>query len=200
MYARSTTFHGRPENIDAGIKFVKNEVASALNQIDGCRGMSLLVDRQTGDCIATSSWSSEESMLASDQHLRSIRDRGHDVLGGTMQIDAWEIAVLWRSHHGECCRVSWLTGDVDAMIGTFRVGILPQLERTQGFCSASLLVNRSSGVGCATTAWRDRSAMEASRLAADELRSRLAGDAGGEIAQVQEFELAHSHLHVPEMV
>ena len=42
--------------------------------------------------------------------------------------------------------------------------------------------------------------MEASRLAADEMRSRVASDAGGEIVQVQEFELAHSHLHVPEMV
>ena len=200
MYARSTTFHGKPENIDAGIKFVKDDVAGALDRIDGCRGLSLLVDRQTGECIATSSWDSEESMLASDQHLRPIRDRGRDVLGGPMQIDAWDIAVLHRTHHGACCRVSWLTGDVDAMIGTFRVSILPQLERTPGFCSASLLVNRSSDVGCVTTAWRDRPAMEASRLAADEMRSRVASDANGEIVQVHEFDLAHSHLHVPEMV
>ena len=200
MYARSTTFQGRPENIDAGIKFVKTEAAPMLNQIDGCRGLSLLVDRQTGECIATSSWDSEETMLASDKQLRPIRDRGRDVLGGPMQIDAWEIAVLHRTHHGECCRVSWIKGDVDAMIGTFRVGILPQLEQTPGFCSASLLVNRSAALGCATTAWRDRPAMEASRLAADEMRSRVANDAGGEIVQVQEFQLAHSHLHVPEMV
>ena len=200
MYARSTTFQGRPENIDAGIKFVKTEAAPMLNQIDGCRGLSLLVDRQTGECIATSSWDSEETMLASDKQLRPIRDRGRDVLGGPMQIDAWEIAVLHRTHHGECCRVSWIKGDVDAMIGTFRVGILPQLEQTPGFCSASLFVNRSSDVACATTAWRDRPAMEASRLAADEMRSRVASDAGGDVVQVHEFELAHSHLHVPEMV
>lgn len=200
MYARSTTFQGRPENIDAGIKFVKTEAAPMLNQIDGCRGLSLLVDRQTGECIATSSWDSEEKMLASDKPLRPIRDRGRDILGGPMQIDAWEIAVLHRTHHGECCRVSWIKGDVDAMIGTFRVGILPQLEQTPGFCSASLLVDRSAALGCVTTAWRDRPAMEASRLAADEMRSRVASDADGEIVQVQEFQLAHSHLHVPEMV
>ena len=200
MYARSTTFQGRPENIDAGIKFVKTEAAPMLNKIDGCRGLSLLVDRQTGECIATSSWDSEETMLASDKQLRPIRDRGRDVLGGPMQIDAWEIAVLHRTHHGECCRVSWIKGDVDAMIGTFRVAILPQLEQTPGFCSASLLVNRSADLGCATTAWRDRPAMEGSRLAADEMRSRVASDASGEIVQVHEFELAHSHLHIPEMV
>ena len=44
MYARSTTFHGKPENIDAGIAFVKDEVAPMLDQIEGCRGLSMLVE------------------------------------------------------------------------------------------------------------------------------------------------------------
>ena len=42
--------------------------------------------------------------------------------------------------------------------------------------------------------------MESSRLAADEMRSRLASDSAGDVVRVQEFDLAHSHLHVPEMV
>jgi hypothetical protein len=199
MYARSTTFHGKPENIDAGIRFLKTEAAPMLYPIEGCRGLSLLVDRQTGECIATSSWNSEEAMLASDKELRPLRDRGRDVLGGSMDIDAWEIALLCRSHHGECARVSWVKGDLDAMIKTFRDSILRQLKQTPGFCSASLFVNRSDEIGCVTTAWQDRRAMEGSRLAADEMRSRVADEAGGEIVQVHEFELAHSHLHVPEM-
>ena len=199
MYARSTTFHGRPENIDTGIKFVMNEAGPMLDKIDGCRGLSMLVDRSTGQCIATSSWETEAAMLASDDQLRPIRDRGRDILGGSMQVDAWEIAVMHRSQHGACCRVSWLQGELDAMIETFRMGVLPDLERTAGFCSASLLVNRSSGLGCATTGWESRAAMEASRAAADEMRARAASDSRGEILDVHEFELAYAHLHVPEM-
>jgi heme-degrading monooxygenase HmoA len=199
VYARSTTIHGRPENIDAGIKFVINEVAPLLDKIDGCRGLSLLADRETGQCIVTSSWATEEAMLASDDALRPIRDRGRDIAGGSMQIDSWEIAVMHRSHHGECCRVSWLQGDVEAMIDTFRMGILPDLEQTAGFCSASLLVNRSTGLGCSTTAWESRGAMAISRSSADEMRSRTARESGGEILDVHEFDLAHAHLHVPEM-
>src|SRR4029079_11413461 len=103
------------------------------------------------------------------------------------------------THHGECCRVSWLRGDLDAMTETFRVGILPPLEQTAGFCSASLLLGRSAGLGCATTAGETRAAMEASRSAADDMRSRAASDAGGEIVDVHEFDLAYAHLHVPEM-
>lgn len=199
MYARSTTFHGRPENIDAGIKFVETEAGPTLAETEGCRGLSLLVDRESGQCIATSSWASEEAMAASDEGLRPIRDRGREILGASMQVDEWEIVVMHRTNHGECCRVSWLQGDLDAMTETFRVGILPQLEQTPGFCSASLLVNRSAGLGCATTAWETREAMEASRAAADDMRHRAASEASGEIVDVHEFDLAYAHLHVPEM-
>ena len=200
MYARSTTLKGQPANIDAGIAFVKDEVWPKLDQTEGCRGLSMLVDRETGQCIATSSWDSEEAMRASEGQLRSSRERGRDILGGTMEVDEWEIAVMHRNQHGECCRVSWLKGDLDAMTETFRVSLLPQLEQTDGFCSASLLLNRSSGLGCATTTWETREAMEASRSAADEMRQRAASDAGGEIIEVHEFELAYAHLHVPELV
>lgn len=202
MFARSTTFQGRPGNIDAGIALVKNEVAPMLEEIEGCRGLSMLVDRETGQCIATSSWESEEAMRASEEQLRPMRDRGRDILGGSMQVDEWEIVVMHRTHHGECCRVSWLQGDLDAMDAMaemFRVGILPRLEQTAGFCSASLLVNRSNGLGCATTAWETRAAMEASRSSADEMRRQAASDAGGQIVDVHEFDLAYAHLHVPEM-
>lgn len=199
MFARSTTFHGRPDNIDAGIKYVQNEAGPALDNIDGCKGLSLLVDRDTGQCIATSSWESEEAMRASDEPLRPIRERGRDILGASMQVDEWEIVLMHRSHHGACCRVSWLEGDLDTLTETFRTALLPQLEQTDGFCSASLLVNRSTGLGCATTVWESREAMEASREAANDMRSRAASEASGEIIDVHEYDLAYAHLHVPEM-
>jgi hypothetical protein len=138
-------------------------------------------------------------MRAGDRELRPLRDRGRDILGGSLEMDEWEVAVMHRTHHGECCRVSWLQGDVEAMTETFRVGILPELERTPGFCSASLLVNRATGLGCGTTVWESRAAMEASRAAADDLRRRTADESAGEIVEVHEYELAYAHLHLPEM-
>ena len=116
-----------------------------------------------------------------------------------MQVDEWEIAVMHRTQHGDCCRVSWLQGDLGALTETFRVGILPRLEQIPGFCSASLLVNQSTGLGCATTVWESRAAMEDSRPDADNMRSQAASDSGGEIVDVHEFDLAYAHLHVPEM-
>jgi heme-degrading monooxygenase HmoA len=146
-----------------------------------------------------SSWESEDAMRASDEQLSEMRDRGREILGGSMQVDEWQIAVMHSSHHGDCCRVNWLRGDLEAMTETFRVGILPRLEQMSGFCSASLFVNPSTGTGCATTAWESRAAMEASRSDAEHMRSQAAADAGGEVIDVREFELAYAHLHVPEM-
>lgn len=199
MYARSTTFHGRPENIDAGIRYVQDEAGPMLGAVAGCRGLSLLVDRATGQCIATTSWEDEATMLASDVSVRTIRERGRNILGGSIQIDTWDIAVMHRTHHGECCRVNWLEGDVEAMTERFRMGILPELEQAPGFCSASLLVDRTSGLSCATTVWETAAAMVASRASADDMRARTAHDTGAQIVDVHEFELAYAHLHVPEM-
>ena len=199
MFARSTTFHGMLGHIDAGIAFARTEVAPLLARTDGCLGLSVLVDRETGQCVATSSWRDEEVMRAANERLRPIRERGRDVLGGSIQVDDWEVAVMHRTRHGECCRVSWLQGDLDAMTETFRVGVLPRLEQTPGFCGASLLVNRANGLACASTVWGDRDAMEASRSSADDMRSRTADAAAGQIVDVHEYDLAYAHLHVPEM-
>lgn len=199
MHARSISFHGRPANIDAGVAFVKNEAWPALDQIQGCRGLSFLVDRESGRCIATSSWDTEAAMLASDDTLRPVRDRGRDVLGGSMQVDEWEVVAMHRTHHGACCRVTWTQGDVGRLTDTFKFAILPRLEQTRGFCSASVLVNRASGLACTTTCWETPAAMEASRSAAADLHRRAAADTGGEVVEVHEFELAYAHLHVPHM-
>ncbi len=200
MFARSSTFHGKPAHVDAGIRFVTDEAGPELDRTEGCRGLSFLVDRESGLCIATSSWDDADVMHAADSRLRAMRERGRDVLGSTMDVDEWEIAVMHRTDHAACCRVSWLSGDVDALAETFRTTLLPELEETPGFCSASLLVQRAGGLGCATTAWESRATMEDSRASADAMRARAAGAAGGQVAAVHEFDLAYAHLHVPELV
>lgn len=200
MYARSSTFSGRPDGINGGIEFLKNEVAPLLNGIDGCLGLSLLVNRATGQAIATSSWSTQSAMQQSAEQVRAARDRGTELFGGSAQIDEWEIAVMHRTQHGEACRVSWAKGDMDRMEDVFRMGVLPSLDTTDGFCGASLLVNRATGIGCVTTAWETTSAMLASRPTADSLRARAVSDSNGEVINVTEFELAYAHLHVPELV
>lgn len=205
VYARSTTLSASPEMIDSGIAHVRDEVLPALNQIDGCIGLSMLVDRQTGRCIATSAWESEEAMRAAASEVAPIRDRAAAMLGGSPDVAEWEIAVVHRDHNAgddACARATWLRmdpADIDHGIEVFKVGVLPRMDEMNGFCSASLLVNRTDGRAVSTTTFDSRAALEATRPMADQIRAAASTEARAEVIEVEEFELALAHLHVPEM-
>src|ERR1700752_2555564 len=76
VYARATTFRAQSSSIDADVAHVRDTVMPALEGIEGYVGLSLLVDRPSRRCIATSSWRSEEAMRASAGAVRPIPDRG----------------------------------------------------------------------------------------------------------------------------
>jgi len=206
MYARTTTIQADPSAIDRGIAHVRDEILTPLREVEGCVGMSVMVDRESGRCIASTAWESEEAMSASEDRVRSMRSGMAQAFGATVnQIERWEIAVLHRDHRaadGACTRCTWLQGDpeaIDRAIDVFRMGVLPQIEALDGFCSASLFVDRATGRAVGATAWDSREALERGREEANRVRSSASQEIGAQVQQVAEFELAVAHLRVPEM-
>jgi hypothetical protein len=206
VYARSNTFSGRPESVDDGIAFCRDEVLPMCRDLPGCLGLSMIVDRGSGRCIATSSWDSLESMRATMTQLQPVRQRAAEMLGGTPEILEWEIAVMHRDHRsadGACARVTWLRGDPAAMeraVDVFKLAIMPDIQTWDGFCGVSFLINRETGLAVSSVAFDSRAAMEGSREQATALRAKGSADARLEIMEVCEFELALAHLDVPELV
>ncbi|MEV5834074.1 antibiotic biosynthesis monooxygenase [Nocardia sp. NPDC052112] len=207
MYARSTTIQAQPSAIDAGIAHVRDEVMPAVEDIPGCVGLSLLADRQSGRCIITTSWETEKAMRDSMDRVRPIRDRAAQVFGGgRTQVEQWDIAVLHRDHRsqeGACARAVWMKTDPnrqDATIETYKSQALPNMETLEGFCSASLLVDRASGRGVSCVTFDTAEAMERNREEATAMRERITRQAGMEVVDICEFELAIAHLRVPELV
>jgi hypothetical protein len=205
VYARSTTVRAHLESLDSGIAFIRDEVMPTLMGMEGCVGLSMLVDRLTGRCIATSAWQSNEAMDASTERVRPLRERAAEMLGGRPQVDEWEIAVMHRDHTsapGACVRATWVRmapDQVDRGIDVYRMGVLPATQEFEGFCSASLLVDRREGYAVSSVTFDSREAMDRSRAEGEELRERGAREAGVEIMEVAEFDLALAHLRVPEM-
>ena len=206
MYARSTTIQAQPSSIDAGIAHVRDTVMPALEGIDGCVGMSLLVDRTSGRCIATSSWESDEAMRASEESIRPMRDQAAELFGGSAQVEEWEIAAMHREHRsseGACVRATWVNVDPDQLDGGidfYKTTILPALEELEGFCSASLLVDRASGRGVAAATFDNAEAMERNKDQLDRMRATGSQQANAEVLDQCDFELAVAHLRVPELV
>ena len=206
MYARSTTIQAQPSSIDAGIAHMRDSVMPALEGIDGCVGLSLMVDRTSGRCIITSSWESEEAMRASAESVQPIRDRAAELFGGgDAQVEEWEIAAMHREHRageGACVRATWVKVDpeqLDGGIDFFKTTVLSALEELEGFCSASLLVNRASGRGVAAATFDNAESIEQNKDHLDRIRATGSQEANAEVLDQCDFELALAHLRVPEM-
>ncbi|MBO0849624.1 MAG: hypothetical protein J2P20_09190 [Pseudonocardia sp.] len=205
MFARSTTVQARLESIEAGVTHVRDVVMPALLEIDGCVGLSMLVDRMAGRCIATSAWQSEDAMRASEDRVRPVRDRVAEILGGESQVELWEIAALHRDHTsrpGACVRATWVRvppAGIDRGVEAYRMTALPAMEATAGFCSSSLMINRETGRAVSSVTFDSQKALEDSRERAATVRESATREAGADVLDVCEFELALAHLRVPEM-
>jgi heme-degrading monooxygenase HmoA len=207
VYARSTTIQAQPLSVDIGIAHVRDVVMPALREIDGFVGVSLLVDRQSGKCIATSAWESVQAMRASAERVAPIRDQAALMFDGSSRVEEWELALLHRDHRsreGACVRATWIKVVPDQLsrsLDFYKTSLLPELETLDGFCSASLMVDHPANrraVSCSTFDSMD--AMARTRDLATELRSRRVRDLGTEVVDVAEFELAIAQLRVPELV
>jgi Antibiotic biosynthesis monooxygenase len=208
VYARSTTIQAQPSSIDAGVAHVREAVLPRIQEVDGCVGLSLLVDRETGRCIATTAWETEDAMRASAEPTRPVRDRVAGEFGavGSATVDDWEIAVLHRDHRageGACARAIWVKlppDQLDAGIEFYKMSVLPDLEALDGFCSASLLVDRASGRAVTCTSFDSLDAMQRSREQATALKNTKILEVGAEELDDGEFELRLAHLRAPELV
>jgi heme-degrading monooxygenase HmoA len=207
MYARTTTVHADPQRVDEGIRYIRDEVMPAVQSMPGCMGLSMLCDRDSGRCIVTTSWDSEESMSASREAVRAMREQATDVMGGRFDVDEWEIAVMHRAHamgDGAWARLTFSrlrdAGQADRVIEAWKTNILPRMEEFDGFSSVSLMVDRAAGRGVGTMCFDTRQALDASRDAAGRMRAEFAGRIGVDITDVAEMEVAIHHLRVPEMV
>ena len=121
MYARSTTIQAEPSLIDAGIEYFRDNTWPILQRIDGCLGMSLLVDRESGRCILTNAWQTLEAMHASAEQMWPEHKRAAEILDGSPIDNLWQIAVMRRDHRsgpGACVRATWLAARPELSVST----------------------------------------------------------------------------------
>jgi quinol monooxygenase YgiN len=209
MYARSTTFRGEPSAIDAGIAYTRDKVLPAVQQMDGCIGLSMLVDRHTGQCIVTTSWEDVEAMHHSAEAVRAIRSQAvasvHGVESETEVVE-WEVGVLHRvrpAPERAACRLIRTRaplGRADRIIDGFRTSIVSRVSELAGFCSVSLMINRDLGRCAIATVYEDRQTMNRAKGQAQAMREEFTEHMGMHVTEVAEFDVVLAHLRVPETV
>jgi quinol monooxygenase YgiN len=209
MHARSTTFRGDPRALDAGIAHVRDDALPAVLRLEGCVGLSMLVDRLSGRCIVTSSWEDAEAMQRSAEAIGGIRDTLARTLEGAVdeaEVAEWEVGVLHRvlgTPAHAAARVIHTKGPLgasDRIIYGFRTNIVPRIDDLAGFCSVSLFVNRENGRCVITSVYEDRQTMNRAKGQAQAMREEFTLHMGMHITDVAEFEVVLAQLRVPETV
>ncbi|MGY1728071.1 hypothetical protein ACI79J_13965 [Geodermatophilus sp. SYSU D01062] len=207
MHARSTSIRGHAAGIDAAIAYVRDDVLPKVQDTDGCVGLSMLADRDSGRCIVATAWRDEQAMRATAAEDRTVQHRLLHVLGGGhADVQEWDIAVLHRDRpagDGAGAQVTWARiapNHLDDLLEAYRHNLLPKLQELPGFCSVSMLVDRRLGRTVSVTSFEDRDAAGLVRRHARSLREQFAQALGAKIVDVAEMDLVLAHLHVPEAV
>src|SRR3954469_12658909 len=207
MHARSTSIRGNLSNLDAGIAYVRDEVLPTIAQQEGCTGLSMLPDRDSGRCIVATAWADEHAMRATAGEDRTVQHRLLHTLGGEhADVQEWDIAVLHRDRpagDGAGAQVTWARiapNHMDDLLDAYRHNLMPKLQELPGFCSVSMLVDRRNSRTVSVTSFENRDAAELVRKHARTLREQFAQAMGPRGGDVPEMGLVPAPLHAPEAV
>jgi quinol monooxygenase YgiN len=206
MYARSTTIHGAPHELETGTTYVRAESMPVLRQMTGCVGLSMLADRGSGRCIVTTSWQDEAALNASRDGVRPHLEQTAAALGGRPEVEEWEIAAMHRvpeAAHGACSRVTWLRTEpaaVQRAVDAVRLSLMPKLDDLPGFCSVSVMVRREDGLAVSAVSYDSWAELEQAGEGAREFREEFAPARGIHTVDTAEFDLVLAHLNVPETI
>jgi heme-degrading monooxygenase HmoA len=98
VYARMSVLEGSPDQIDEGLRHVREQVLPLIQQQDGFTGFIALSDQQSGKVIGVSFWESEQAMQASEEVGNRTRSESAETVGGTVAgVERYEVGVFEMS-------------------------------------------------------------------------------------------------------
>jgi heme-degrading monooxygenase HmoA len=91
-FARVNLLHGSPNNLDATVRFVREQTLSIVKQQKGFRAVLMGANRQNGRTFVTSVWDTAAAREASDAALREPRRQAGQVAGADqVQVELYEV-------------------------------------------------------------------------------------------------------------
>jgi heme-degrading monooxygenase HmoA len=98
LHARMSTLEGSPDELDEGLRDVKEHVLPQLKQQDGFKGFIALGNRQSSELIGITFWESERVMRASEEvGDRTRRETAEDTGDTIADVKRYEVGLLEMS-------------------------------------------------------------------------------------------------------
>ena len=94
MFARITTYKGRPEGVDEFRHAMEEHVLPALRRLPGFQGVLFLADHESGKVLGVALWETEESMHDSEESAYWFRAYGAEAASERITgVERYEIIV-----------------------------------------------------------------------------------------------------------
>ena len=95
MHARMSILEGPSDQVDEGMRYVREQVLPQLQQQDGFEGFIVFSDRQGGKIIGVSLWESEQAMQASEDVGDRTRSESAEAGGAAVAgVERYEVELF----------------------------------------------------------------------------------------------------------
>jgi heme-degrading monooxygenase HmoA len=95
MFARLTRLGGSPEQMDEGLRHLRERIIPRIQQQDGYNGFIALGEREAGEVIGISLWESERALQAAEEEANRLRAETAEASGVAIAgVERYEVPLL----------------------------------------------------------------------------------------------------------
>ena len=187
-----------PALLGDSIGYMESEVRPVVESQPGNLGASLHLNPDLGVAIFESFWASSGALRNSESIVAPRRKEAVQRAKGAVTVERYEVPVFEReapSGARERVRLTRMDAEpsmVEDAIAWFGDTAVPWLADTEGFCSALLYVDWTSGRLISEIVWRDAQALAASQSVSAAIRAAAVEAANCVIAAVEDYILVFS--------
>jgi hypothetical protein len=196
MHARVNIIFGEQDKADAGIAHIEGVDRDVVEATSGNRGLTTLVNRETGVIVAISYW--DEPLHSSEAALTKARQAAAAAAGGDLVVERYETALAERPSApapGAAVRMARLqiepANSADA-VAFVQSEVLARLRDVSGFSSAELLIDHSLGSGVLVTMWDDEQGAAGSESVVSALRHEATERVGAKFPRTEAYTLVRA--------
>jgi hypothetical protein len=94
VYARVSTSEGSPQQIDEGLRYLREEILPTGKDDPGFKGLIALADRNSGKTLSITLLESEEEMGATEQDANQLRSAWEESSGQQIaSVESYEVGL-----------------------------------------------------------------------------------------------------------
>ena len=201
MFVRMLQLHGDPGALDLLTDFAATCVQPTVEALEGSMGLSLWLDRATGDAILATVWTTQAAMTASESTEQPLQERAAEITGGAAEVERFEGALVdalrpvQAGNVMRLVRIQALPADIDDHVAWSRAEVMPVLHRTPGYLAYFCGVDRACGRAVAMSTYCDRTDADIALMTTSTLRS-AAADRGMSVDVMRDYDVAIAGIRI----